>query len=72
MNLEPNSRPSAKKLLLMLDKLESVQYGSTNSKTQYNELVQTSSKQYVTYYPKNPNQNKKNPEFFSKKIAEKL
>ena len=68
-----NERPTAVQLIQCIDNIEAECFGQVETQDTMINLIQKHQQEYFTVkYPKNPNQAKVNPEFFSKKVGEKL
>jgi len=60
-------------LIQQIDKLEISYFGKVETQDLMIQLIHKHKKEFYTVkYPKNPNQAKNNPEFFSKKVGDKL
>lgn len=73
LHINLNERPTAVQLIQCIDQVEFENFGKVETPDIMAALVQRHQQEFYTVrYPKNPNQAKVNPEFFSKKVGEKL
>lgn len=73
LHINLNERPTAVQLIQCIDQVEFENFGKVETPEIMAALVQKHQQElYTVKYPRNPNQAKVNPEFFSKKVGEKL